>query len=489
MSDIYLIDSKDLTEIADGIRNAGQNINFDFILTNEDIAYPSDSNNHWKIISTYYSSTLTMENYEFEVSGIFNFNISNFAYNIVINSISPTLDQDLIVKVSDNSTIIVSTIPTATHLDGTDMPGIISISGTIYQVKNNEGTNTITIPAGETSAGEAPSDKLEWPNGFVSAINNLPSVSTYGLNELFGMSEFTCLANEVKSYCFYSNEIITSVNLPNCRQVNDHAFTACSNLFSISLSNCNEIKGYAFDGCSSLNYISLPNCKILGDDVFRNCALSSIDLPKCESIGGNNFYSTNIVNVSLPLIKSLSYSAFFNCTSLININMPECEYIGTMCFKGCTSLSEINFSQVKIISTQAFEDCTNLTTVTLSNCIEIGYAAFQSCNNLISISLPVCYSINSSAFYSCTNLSYIELPKCEKIYSSAFYGCQNLLSLYLMNSQVVTLLGSYQFNSTPIIGPTTSTSQQGYIYVPSSLYNDYIIASEWSYYSSYIVGV
>lgn len=485
MSDIYLIDSKNLTEIADNIRDAG---GFGFSsqpFTINNFMLNQNTNEYeytwYRII--YGGSNQPSPGYSFsvELEGALATDI------IQIDSISSAFNYDIQVRASRNYNNTKDTISVTIYSGENEVSGECTITGTLYHT--GTGTGTVIIPAGEVSAGEAPSDKLEWPNGFVSAINNLPSVSTYGLNELFGMGEFTCLANEVKSYCFYNNEIITSVNLPNCRQVNDHAFTACSNLFSISLSNCNEIKGYAFDGCSSLNYISLPNCKILGDDVFRNCALSSIDLPKCESIGANNFYGTNIVNVSLPLIKSLSYSAFFYCSSLININMPECEYIGTMCFKGCTSLSEINFSQVKIISTQAFEDCTNLTTMTLPNCIEIGYAAFQSCNNLISISLPVCYSINSSAFYSCTNLSYIELPKCEKIYSSAFYGCQNLLSLYLMNSQVVTLLGSYQFNSTPIIGPTTSTSQQGYIYVPSSLYNDYIIASEWSYYSSYIVGV
>ena len=75
------------------------------------------------------------------------------------------------------------------------------------------------------------------------------------------------------------------------------------------------------------------------------------------------------------------------------------------------------------------------------------------------------------------------------ISSYAFAYCYNLLSVYLLGSSI-PLITSTTFSSTPIAGYTTSTDGvYGSIYVPASLYNDYISATNWSVYSARIVSV
>jgi hypothetical protein len=53
----------------------------------------------------------------------------------------------------------------------------------------------------------------------------------------------------------------------------------------------------------------------------------------------------------------------------------------------------------------------------------------------------------------------------------------------------VPTLSTNVFDSTPIGGYSTSAGQYGSVYVPASLYNDFIVAENWSSISSRIVSV
>ena len=67
------------------------------------------------------------------------------------------------------------------------------------------------------------------------------------------------------------------------------------------------------------------------------------------------------------------------------------------------------------------------------------------------------------------------------------YSCYNLISLNLAEVSSVPTLGTGAFTSTPIGGYSTSAGQYGSVYVPSSLYNDFLIAPNWSNISSRIL--
>jgi hypothetical protein len=60
----------------------------------------------------------------------------------------------------------------------------------------------------------------------------------------------------------------------------------------------------------------------------------------------------------------------------------------------------------------------------------------------------------------------------------------------LLGSSVATLGNTNVFSSTPISNYTTSTGGvRGSIYVPSSLYNTYITANNWSAYAARFVSM
>lgn len=210
--------------------------------------------------------------------------------------------------------------------------------------------------------------------------------------------------------------------------------------------------------------------------------------------------------------------AFYNCTSLTQASFPSCSSIGTSAFYNCTSLSQVSFPSCTTIGAYAFYKCVSLAQASFPSCYSIGMYAFYSCSLLSQVSFPLCSAIRSSAFYDCASLTQVSFPSCTTIrpsafarctlldtvifnhtstvsgiiYSGAFYSCYRLLSLYLLASTLYSLSSAFSstFYNTPMYNSTAQTGGvYGGIFVPSSLYNTYITAANWSNASSRFVSL
>lgn len=230
-----------------------------------------------------------------------------------------------------------------------------------------------------------------------------------------------------------------------------------------------SIVSYAFYYCTALTTASFPNATSIGNYAFYNCtALTTASFPSATYIGG---------------------CAFSNCRSLTTANFPSATSIGGSAFQQCYSLITADFPNVTIISANAFRSCSALATANFPSVTSIGNSAFYYCSSLTTVSFPSVTSIGMYAFYYCRSLTTASFPSATSIGNSAFGSCFNLLSFYLLGSSVPTL-GTSVFYSTPIGGYTTSTGGvYGSIFVPSSLYDQYIVATNWSSFSSRIVSV
>lgn len=250
-----------------------------------------------------------------------------------------------------------------------------------------------------------------------------------------------------------------------------------------------NIGTYAFNYCPSLKFITIPNSITdIGTYAFCYCSsLKSITIPKNVTvINSNDFYNcVSLANISIPSgVTQLKDSAFSYCTSLTSITIPSSvTTLGNNVFSYCYSLKVVNISgNVSSLSTNAFSYCTALERVTLPDTLT---------------------TIYSNVFKGCTALNDIIIPYgVETFYSSnyAFSGCISLASIWIPDS--VTSLGSpfencygmgeYHFESSspPTIGSDAFKNIQSdcKIYVPQSAVSTYRGASNWSSYSTYIVG-
>ena len=162
--------------------------------------------------------------------------------------------------------------------------------------------------------------------------------------------------------------------------------------------------------------------------------------------------------------------------------------IRTNGFAYCTNLTTATFPNCINIGNEAFYDCDNLTTASFPNCTNIGVSAFYWCSKLTTVTFPNCTNIGNKAFHNCTNLSTISFPNCTNIGASAFYACYNLSSFTLGASIVCTLAHSNALGFTPFAGYSSYFSGTPVIYVPSALLENYKTATNWTYFSKYMVG-
>ena len=155
--------------------------------------------------------------------------------------------------------------------------------------------------------------------------------------------------------------------------------------------------------------------------------------------------------------------------SMIYRNMLKEVYIG----KNVTS-----------IDSSAFFNCPSLSSITIPTGVtSIDTKAFSNCSSLESIVLPTgVSSIDSSAFSSCPSLSSIVIPDgVTSIGSNAFQNCFGMRYYDFSACTAIPALGSPN-----VFGSIPSDCQ---MLIPSELYSNWKIATNWATYKSYMVAV
>lgn len=152
--------------------------------------------------------------------------------------------------------------------------------------------------------------------------------------------------------------------------------------------------------------------------------------------------------------------------------------IGNQAFYQCGGLTTVTISSnVSSIGTQAFYQCYNLTgNLTIPNSVtSIGSSAFNSCTSLTSVTVGNgVTTISAASFSSCSGLTSITFGSGITSLSgrNIFSNCTNcLLYDFRAATSVPTLANSSSFNN---------TSANKKIVVPDSLYDDWIVANNWS---------
>lgn len=322
---------------------------------------------------------------------------------------------------------------------------------------------------------------------YASQLSIIPSCAFYSCERLTTASFPECTS--ISNSAFFKCPSLTTISFSKCTTIGVSAFCNCNNLTTASFPMCSYIKGSAFQYCGKLNSIYFPECTVIENLVFQNCySLTTISFSKCTDIGASAFYNcSNLTIASFPVCSYIKQNTFYNCYSLATIFFPECTAIESSAFYNCSNLTIASFSKCTTIGSNVFTNCYNLITASFPSCLQIGGTAFRSCYNLTIISFPLCSMIFSYAFSQCSNLSVISFPNVKSMSAYVFQQCSKLESAYFMGRSIPTV-GTTIFAATPIAN-STYLGYFGSIYVPSSLLASYKTATNWTTYSSRMVGV
>ena len=219
------------------------------------------------------------------------------------------------------------------------------------------------------------------------------------------------LARSVKNNIFYDVDSLVEVDLPNATSIGNSAFSKCSNLDTVNLPSTENVDIYAFANCIALTSIFLPKATTIGNNAFSSCYnLTRIDLPMATSIGGD---------------------AICDCVSLENINLPMAE--------------------------------------------TIEYGAFAGCSKLVSAVLPKATTFGDSVFSNCRSLTYLDFGSANSIPGGLFgSGIENLATIILRTTAQVCDFEVAIIVGTKIVSQEGVPTGEGFIYVPSTLFEDYV---------------
>ena len=275
-------------------------------------------------------------------------------------------------------------------------------------------------------------------------------------------------ASFVKNNVFGNNSYIQTVDLPDCYEVKEAAFSFCANLTSVNLPMCSSIGNAVFRNCSSLSQVNLPTVKTISQVVFNNCtSLTSLTL--CTDVywtipfGIRTYRGTPIVNESSSAsiyVRSDTYSLWISSNDWSSISS---KFVSVP-----VSGPALSFSNGLVSGT--------------TKAIESNFTSYLSVSksDINNVLLPECKYIYNQTFQSCTSLNQVNLPVCSYIGDGAFLNCNLFSSITIGYSSVCSLNNIDTFSSTQI------TSSTGSIYVPASLVDSYKSATNWSYFSTQI---
>lgn len=219
--------------------------------------------------------------------------------------------------------------------------------------------------------------------------------------------------------------------------------------------------------------------------------LLSVSFPEAVTIGAYAFaYCLKLESYSFPKLTTIGNYAFQYCsslTALTSTTLPSLSgTVGSYAFRGCQNISVVDLPNITSVGVQAFSGCSRIKTVNLPNLTYVHSGAFSYCVLCTDYNLPKAKTIGIYAFYSNSSLATISLPACTTISSYIFRSCNKLRSLYLMGSSIPTL------NANGLLYSPFSTSVGGVyasIYVPSTMYDSYIAATNWTKYKNRFVSV
>lgn len=198
---------------------------------------------------------------------------------------------------------------------------------------------------------------------------------------------------------------------------------------------------------------------------------------------------------------AISQSATYNAIAQIYSNCPNLKTVELADWNGETPqqyIPSISNGLARWFSKTA----RTLEKITLPhNVLEICNFAFYDCPNLKLITIPdTVTTIGANSFQLCYNLKLNSLPNSITIIkSNAFEYCWSLGETFTFYGDITSLDGfgnnlikKYKFpnNTTvPVLSGSTSLSTIALekIVVPDALYNDWITATNWANYASYII--
>lgn len=246
------------------------------------------------------------------------------------------------------------------------------------------------------------------------------------------------------------------------------------------------------DGTGNVNkthrYASIGDYMI-SLDVAEGCTLNFGHQSYSSTIVGltdnnNLVYLNRLYKVEIGSgVARIENYAFYKNQNLRHITIPNnIKDIGNYIFQQCISLEFVAYPKnVNSNSNGINANCTNLHNISIPKKLKMSKFILQNCYSLTSIVLSPSTSIlDANVLTSCYSLSSIITPRSiTEVANVSLNSCYGLAYIdFSHHTAVPTLTGT---------GALTGIPSDCKIIVPDALYDEWIAATNWSTYATYII--
>ena len=346
-------------------------------------------------------------------------------------------------------------------------------------------------------------------------LNRLSSLGQYAFS-YSTITEFKSTSiQELGANAFSNSYVLEKVDLPECTTLDNAVFASCVNLRYINMPKLTSAGSSAFSGIflypgENGRTINLPLLSYCRDYTFSRLNLGingELNLPELTEINGNYCFSyATVSSIKLPKLstmRSYNTNTFSNIRNLKELRLPSLENVDS----GNTSSGVFSSLVYKAEEFDLDVIAPNLTTYVSGMFQAMRCAIFKSSKLVNPHSythdlFAQCY-MNQIYLYNLPYLGYdafwyasgLELVYADKLYTLGesgghFNSCTHLKALILAGDEAVcTLSNTNSFDYSPIKGyfatnisstDTRYKRDDGYIYVPRALLEDYKVAPNWS---------
>ena len=198
------------------------------------------------------------------------------------------------------------------------------------------------------------------------------------------------------------------------------------------------------------------------DDMFMGTWDGAV-VAERATVLNNAFEGMPITYVKAPNVEEIDGYAFQNCDSLTTfVGGPKTIEVGYSAFENCSKLKDVGSSYY---STKAgsFQNCSSLKQIRLYPNLNTGLQYPDNDDY-----------VGTDAFTGCSSLRKIDvvspLPGFDFAYNTG--NCDNFVALILRSEDTFCNFGN----------PSTHKRRNGYVYVPASMYDEYVAnASKYTY--------
>lgn len=347
-------------------------------------------------------------------------------------------------------------------------------------------------------------------------LNRLSSLGQYAFS-YSTITEFKSTSVQaIAAYAFFNSYVLEKVDLPECITIGSRAFNSCPNLRYINMPKLTSAESYAFADIflypgENGRTINLPLLSYCRDYTFGRLNLGingELTLPELTEIDGNACFSyATISSINLPKLSTMgSYNTntFSDIRNLKELRLPSLENVtsgnatagvfSSLVYKAEEFDLDVIAPNLTIYVSGMFNGmrCAIFKSSKLVNPHSYTHDLFTQCymNQIYLYNLPY---LGYETFWHASGL---ELVYADKLYTLGesngghFNYCTHLKALILAGDEAVcTLSNTNSFDYSPIKGyfatnisstDTRYKRDDGYIYVPRALLEDYKVAPNWS---------